>query len=167
MPATLQLFQWFVQFEDGFIFAQFDPSGKERQFKEFAPDSSWKDTPEGRAFDIAQNHWAELEKMHGRIKKAGWLPFTKEQRELYQQDSTIRIELLQDPHPIMIDISEGWYPYLKKQVQIDYGLESGETLDCKVSDIYLGQIRKSDQEVGEMYHFNLNVSQQKTESIPA
>ena len=137
--SPVQLYYWSVEFNDGYSFSQFDREGNEIHPKNFCPNQYLKDGKIQENCNVFEN----LEKIHGRVVKAGWYPFTAEFAATCMiKQPNLRIAIQKDLSPIEKEVNETFYStYFLKNVSIKYGLSPDKRevpIDQFQSAIHIG-----------------------------
>jgi len=125
--TPIQLYHWKAHFADGTYLAQFDDFGNEILSKNICPEKYKFDNPTTGQREILPhaNIFEEFEKLHGRVIKIGWYPFTKELAEkCIKKNPALRIATYDDLKQIELEVADGYYAGPPKKVnKVEYGMQ--------------------------------------------
>lgn len=138
--SPIHLYYWSVEFKDGYSLSQFDRDGNEITVKDFTPN---KYVNQDGSLKSNSNVFENLEKIHGRVTKAGWYPFTAEfGATCMTKQPNLRVGVHKELSPIERQVDETFYStYFLKNVTIKYGItNTGEQipLDQVQSAVHIG-----------------------------
>jgi hypothetical protein len=119
--SPVHLYYWSVEFKDGYSLSQFDRQGNEISVRDFTPN---KYLNEDRTIKQNANVFENMEKIHGRVTKVGWYPFTAEfGATCMMKQPNLRVGVHKELSPIERSVDETFYStYFLKNVSIKYGL---------------------------------------------
>lgn len=110
--SAVQLYYWQATFEDQTRIAQFDDFGNEILIKNICPKKYQETSPATNQTTILPhaNVFEEYEKIHGRIVKIGWYPYTQSLAEkATKKQPTIRIATNEELESLEVEVPVGYY----------------------------------------------------------